>query len=142
MIISFLGTILLVIYSVRNVDVSFWGVLLYVFLLICAFLIYYNIIFFLVTFAFWIIDASDLVWFADDLTRFGTYPLKVYPALLGLIFLTVIPVMLLVYVPVTALLNFLDWKTVVASLIMVVVTSIVSEKFWQVGLRHYSSASS
>lgn len=142
MIISFLITLGLVIYSLRNIVIDWQGLVLYVFLLVCGFWIYYNIIFFLSTFVFWIVDASDLIWFADDITRFGSYPLKVFPDLLGLVFVSIIPVMLLIYVPVTALLNMLDWRLVAMSLVMVVVTTVVSEKFWQKGLRHYSSASS
>lgn len=142
MIIAFLGAIGLLVYALKGVHIIFSGLLVYIFLLLCGFVIYYNILFTLQSMAFWIIDAADLEWFADDLTRFGSYPAKVYPTLMQYLFTGVIPVLLLCYVPVTAILNELDWKMAVASVVMVILTSFVSQKIWTAGLRTYSSASS
>jgi len=141
-IIPFQFSVALFFYSIRNISIGPLDTILFLILLFCGFFIYYNISFALISLAFFIVDADDLLWFADDITRFGSYPLEIYPAAAQFILTFVIPVMLLVYVPTTALMGMVNWTMVIATMVMTVVTWLVSQKIWQLGLKHYSSASS
>ncbi len=141
-VVPFVFALLLFIYALRNTTLLIPDVLIFLFLIACGFLIYYNICFTFATLAFYIIDADDLLWFADDITRFGSYPLEIFPPLARAFLLYIVPVMFLAYIPVTALIGIFHWETVFLSIAMVAATTLVSQKFWQMGLRHYSSASS
>lgn len=129
-------------YSMRNTQVEFTNILLFLLLFICGFIILYNMLFIFVTFSFWVIEGQDLTTFFEESFSYARYPLSVFPSGLAFLFLTVIPISLMNFVPTSALLGMLDWRLAIWSVVMVFVTWFVSQKIWHAGLRHYSSASS
>lgn len=141
-IIPFILSIFVLIYSARNMDVSLISIVLFLILFILGLIIYYNFIFTLITLTFWVIDSDELLWFGDDSIRFGSYPMSIYPTFFGLLLLTLIPIMLVIYVPATAFMGILDYKLAILSPVMVVVSWKISQFIWTKGLKEYSSASS
>lgn len=129
-------------YSLRNTTLEIQNIFLFLVLLICGFIILYNIFFIFASFSFWIVEGQDLVSLFDEIFSFSRYPKTIFPPAASYFLLTIIPILLMVYVPVTALLNILDWQLGVLAIIMVFVSYYLSEKIWHAGLRHYSSASS
>lgn len=134
--------VFLLIYSLRNTVVSIPILLLAFVLFLCGAVILYNLTFAVAAIAFWTVDAKDLTDLMDDVTSFSRYPAEVYPGPIVFLLSVVIPVMMLAYVPATALLSALNWRLGGLSVVMVGVTYLVSDLVWKKGLRHYSSASS
>ena len=132
----------LFIYSLRNLAILPINIFLFLILFVCGLFIFYNFVFTLISFTFWVIDSDDLLWFGDDLVRYGAYPLEIYPKIFSLLLITALPVSLVIYVPATAIIGILNWKLGLMSVVMVFVSWFVSQKIWQAGLRRYSSASS
>ncbi len=132
----------ILIYSLRNAAVTFPGLVLFMALFILGFIILYNMLFLFTSLSFWVIEGQDLTALFEETFSYSRYPMAIFPTAVNVIFLAIVPILLMIYVPVTALFNVLDFKLAVWSLIMVFVTWFVSEKVWHAGLRHYSSASS
>lgn len=137
-----LTTLGVMIYSLRNAPVEFHNVLLFILLLIAGLIILYNTFFAIISICFWTVEGEDLPAMVSEFTSYARYPSNVFPQLVKLFFVFIIPILLVIYVPVAGLLNILTWDFVAATILMLVVTSVVSQKIWKLGLRHYSSASS
>ncbi len=129
-------------FSIKNTRLELINITLFIILFICGFIILYNMLFIFITLSFWIIEGQDLTAFFEETYSYSRYPMSIFPSLVTFIFLTVIPLILMNFVPVSALLGILDWRLAVWSVVMVFITWIVSQKFWHAGLRRYSSASS
>ena len=134
--------IALIVYSLRNTDLSIPGIALGTFLFICGSIILYNLTFAIASIAFLTVEAKDLTDLFNELTSFARYPLAVYPGPMIFVLLFIIPALLFAYVPATVILSMIDWKLVIISISMVFLTHIISNYAWQAGLRRYSSASS
>lgn len=137
-----LFAIILVIYALQGISLTVSMFLLGIFLFFCGVIILYNLLFTVSAVSFWTIESKDLIDLFDEFTSFARYPGEIFPGPVKFILLLVAPVLLFAYVPATAILGFLDGKLAILSVTMVAITWLVSEKVWQAGLRHYSSASS
>lgn len=141
--LSLVVAIVTLLYAMRNMTWQWENLGLFIIFLVCGLVILYSLTSGLAAFSFWLVEGEDLVnLFVWDILDFGRYPISVFPPVIAVILTTIIPVLLITYVPVTAILGMLDWRLGLLSLMMVLVTFVVSEKIWQMGLRHYSSASS
>lgn len=134
--------IILVIYALQGVHLTILMFLLGIFLFFCGVVILYNLLFAVSAVSFWTVESKDLIDLFDEFTNFARYPGEIFPGPVKFILLLVAPVLLFAYVPATAILGFLDWRLAILSITMVIITWGISEKVWQTGLRHYSSASS
>ncbi|MDP1743495.1 MAG: ABC-2 family transporter protein [Candidatus Amesbacteria bacterium] len=141
-LIPFFGSILVVVYASRNLNPSFVGVSLFVLFVLLGIIMLYNVLFTLASLSFWTTEADELVSLVDEVYGFGKYPLKIFPNFVGLFLLTIIPAVLMVYVPSSILMGIFDSKLITLFIVVLFVSWIISEKVWQAGLRHYSSASS
>lgn len=141
-IIPVLLWLAVVVYSLRYLSISLPAMLLFVLFITCGLIILYNITFFAAATCFWIIEADDLVGLIEDVRDFSAYPIKIFPSAVQIVLIFIIPTLLILYVPATAIMNILDWRLAAVSIIMAIVTFIFSNKVWNAGLRHYSSASS
>lgn len=129
-------------YAVRDISFNPINTFLFLFLFICGFIILYNLLFSMMSLVFWIIEGEDLMATVEETFSYSRYPMEIFPTPARAFFLLVIPVLLMIYLPVTALLDIFDWKLGLLTIIMVLVSFIISQKIWHAGLRRYSSASS
>lgn len=141
-ILSFIGAVVIFIYAMRGVPIVPVNILLFMLFLICGLILLYNLLFSLAVISFWSTESSELIDLADEIFSFGRYPIQIFPTPIAIFLMIIIPALLMSYVPATAFIGILDWRLGALSVIMVFVTWFISEKVWQAGLRHYSSASS
>ena len=104
--------------------------------------ILYSLWFSLAALSIWFVK----VWNATEVLRYtlvaGRYPVSAYPPALRLVFVFVLPVAFMTTVPSQALLGAGSWHWAAGSLLMAGGSLIGSRWFWNVALRHYTSASS
>lgn len=141
-IIPFLAALVLVIYACRNLSLLLPNIVFFVLFIVLGMILLYNLLFTVASLSFWTVEADELIGLIDEVRGFGKYPLKIFPTFVGLFLLTIIPAVLMVYVPASMLMGIFDTKLIVLFVIMVILSWILSEKVWRAGLRHYSSASS
>jgi len=117
-------------------------VLLSLALLFAALVILYSLWFVLAALSIWFVK----VWNATEVLRSvlaaGRYPLSAYPPALRLVFTTVLPVAFLTTVPAQAILGIAQPRWLVASAAVALLSLVGCRAFWQLALRHYTSASS
>ena len=141
-IIPFFVALSLVIYASRNLPLSLSNVAFFALFIVLGMILLYNLLFTVASFSFWTTEADEFVGLIDEVMGFGKYPLKIFPSFVGLFLLTIIPAVLMVYVPASILMGIFDAKLIILFIVVLVLSWIISEKVWQAGLRHYSSASS
>lgn len=141
-LIPFAFAVTVLVYSLRNIHVELSSAILFVLFIIFGMILLYNILFSLASLSFWTTEADEFINLVDEILSFGRYPLEIFPGLVGVFLLFIIPAILMAYVPATILLGIVDWKLALLSIVMVFISFIISEKIWRAGLRHYSSASS
>lgn len=141
-IIPFLASMSLVIYASRNLSLSLFHIASFTLFIVLGMFLLYNLLFTIASLSFWTTEADEFVALIDELLAFGKYPLKIFPSFVGLFLLTIIPAVLMVYVPASMLMGIFDTKLIILFVIMLILSWIISEKVWRAGLRHYSSASS
>lgn len=141
-LIPFCGSVLVVIYASRNLHPSLISIFLFLAFILLGVILLYNVLFTIASLSFWTTEADELVSLIDEVYGFGKYPLKIFPNFIGLFLLTIIPAVLMVYVPSSILMGVFDVKLITLFIVILLISWIISEKVWQAGLRHYSSASS
>ncbi|MEY4358923.1 MAG: hypothetical protein RLZZ631_409 [Cyanobacteriota bacterium] len=111
-------------------------------LLLSGALILYSLWFLLAGLSIWFVK----IWNATEVLRYtlvaGRYPITAYPPGLRVLFTVVLPVVFLTTVPAEALLGRASVQWVAGSLATATLSLIGTRAFWQVALRHYTSASS
>jgi ABC-2 type transport system permease protein len=75
----------------------------------------------------------------NKLLRFSEFPLEIFPHLLKLVFITVLPYAVWAYLPVQALLNRIDGLAILSGLSCLLLLWL-SLKFWEFQLKKYTSA--
>ncbi len=105
----------------------------------------------LILYSLWFVLAATSIWFvkvwnATEVLRAvlvaGRYPISAYPAGLRVVFTFVLPVAFLTTVPAEAILGRASNGWLLASLGVATLSVLLSRRFWQFALRHYTSASS
>jgi ABC-2 type transport system permease protein len=130
-------------YSIRQMTIDFWQWFLFGFLFLIGLTIYYFLVHIVIVLSFWIIESEDLVGILEELTDYSRYPMAFFPRPLSAFFIFVVPLLLVVYVPMTVLSpNLFDWKLATISLVMCVILKYVSDFLWRKALQHYSGVSS
>jgi ABC-2 type transport system permease protein len=104
--------------------------------------ILYSLWFLLAALSIWFVK----VWNATEVLRYtlvaGRYPVSAYPPALRALFTFVLPVAFLTTVPAEAILGRAAGPWLAASLAVAALALVASRAFWQLALRHYTSASS
>ncbi len=142
MVIPLLLAIVTFLYALGKIRWNFASLGVFAILFLCGLIILYNFLFILASLSFWIIEGEELMNLSEEIIAFGRYPKEIFPTGMALFLLIIVPALLMVYVPATALLGILDWKLALVSILMVFVTYFISEFVWQKGLLKYSTASS
>jgi len=114
------------------------------FLALCAvgILIHYSLMFMLAAISFWTVRAQGIVWGYYNLFNIARMPDEAFRGLFKVVFTFVLPVLLVSNVPVRVLADKLKSPTLWLVLLgMGVVCALISEWFWRLSVRRYTSAS-
>ncbi len=112
-------------------------------LCIVGVLIHYSLMFILATICFWTVRAQGIVWGYYNLFNIARMPDEAFKGAFKAVFTFGLPVLLVSNVPVRVLANKISSPETWLLLIGIgVVWAILSELFWRVSVRHYTSASS
>lgn len=105
-------------------------------------IIIYNFVVVLASTAFFTIESSQLIRSMYMLNDHAQFPQSIYPQAVQMLFLTIIPIAFLAYVPTLFLIgraSFIQALYVVGGVIL---STVISRIIWHKGLRAYESASS
>lgn len=122
--------------------VTFSSVLIYLLLLANAMLIAYSFHVIVGGMSVRTQEFESAIWVYRDVMTLGRFPVDVYTHIIRSIFVTVIPIGVMISFPAQALLGLLSWKGVIYAMVLGIGFSIGAQIFWQRSLREYSSNSS
>ena len=114
------------------------------FLALCVvgILIHYSLMFMLAAISFWTVRAQGIVWGYYNLFNIARMPDEAFRGVFKVVFTFVLPVLLVSNVPVRVLADKLQSPVLWLVLLgMGGVCSVISEWFWRVSMRRYTSAS-
>jgi ABC-2 type transport system permease protein len=105
-------------------------------------LLYYLSISTLASFGFFVVRAQQVFELFDKATDFAFYPHQIFPGAVQLAMFTVLPVAFFAYIPSMFLLGRGENWMAIGAVVVVIISAVINQWLWRVGLRHYSSASS
>ncbi len=111
-------------------------------MIISAVVLAYSIWTLVMTTSFWLGRIHGFHEVPLSLFRINKYPLDIFNKGLRILFLAILPIGFMVYVPTKFLLGDLGWEWVLLSLLLSSIFLFSTIKFWDFGLKAYSSASS
>jgi ABC-2 type transport system permease protein len=110
---------------------------------IVGILIHYSLMFMLAAVGFWTVRAQGIVWGYYNLFNIARMPDEAFRGAYKAAFTFALPVLLVSNVPVRLLADkFLEPKNWISLLVLCVVWAVISEWFWRISVRRYTSASS
>lgn len=133
--------IAIIIYG-KFLEPSFFQILIYVFLVVNAFIIAASFHVIILAFGIITLEVDNIIMIYRDLTSLGKFPVDIYSKPLKDILTYLIPVGLMVTLPAKALMGLLTPGVVLLSFFLGILLMFLSIKFWKFALRKYSSASS
>ncbi len=136
-----LGILVWVLYTF-HMSLSLKESLIAISLLLCSVIINYAFTLIPNTFSFWLTKITNVNEVMGEIADFGRFPLSIWPKAARVIFLTILPVGFMAYVPVAAFLGRWPWYAVLYTFIFTALLFFVSVKFWNYAIKRYSSASS
>jgi ABC-2 type transport system permease protein len=105
--------------------------------------IHYSLMFILATICFWTVKAQGIVWGYYNLFNIARLPDEAFKGMFKMVFTFVLPVLLVSNVPTRVLADKLAQPEMWLLLVAVgLAWALISEWFWRLSLRHYTSASS
>lgn len=131
-------------YALENMAtaLSAANILLYIFLVMNAIIFFYSFMLIISTINFWTIQSTGLWKFVQGVTWTARYPTDIYLGIWRTIFSFILPIAFIATWPAKAFMGTLSWQNAAYSLIFTAVLFVVANRFWNFGLKHYSSASS
>jgi len=106
-------------------------------------MIHYSMMFILATIAFWTVRAQGIVWGYYNLFNIARMPDEAFKGAFKAVFTFALPVLLVSNVPVRVLADKINSPTAWPLLLGVgLIWALISEWFWRLSLRRYTSASS
>ncbi|OGM09478.1 hypothetical protein A2159_00920 [Candidatus Woesebacteria bacterium RBG_13_34_9] len=133
--------IAVVIYG-KFLEPSFFQILIYILLMINAFIIAASFHIIILAFGILTLEVDNTIMIYRDLMSLGKFPVDIYLKPLKEILTFLIPVGLIATLPSKALMGLLTTRVVLFSFFIGFFLIFVSLKFWAFALRKYSSASS
>jgi ABC-2 type transport system permease protein len=105
-------------------------------------LVHYSLMFMLASVSFWTVRAQGIVWGYYNLFNIARLPDEAFKGVFKAVFTFALPVLLVSNVPVRVLADKLTSPIALSALFgLGVLWAIISEWFWRLSLRHYTSAS-
>ncbi|MSR43683.1 MAG: hypothetical protein EXS29_02600 [Pedosphaera sp.] len=139
------SAVAVMVYAARELHLAPSALQIAGFLALCAIglLIHYSLMFLLSAISFWTVKAQGIVYGYYNLFNIARMPDAAFHGLFKAVFTFVLPILLVVNVPVKLLTNKLQSPLELALLLaMALACFTVSELFWRLSLRRYTSASS
>lgn len=128
------------IFPTINVSSSQW--VYFILSLLLGIIIFYNFGFMVVTTCFWFVKIDSIQDFFNSSMDIGKYPADVFKNTPKLIFSYLIPTIFIAYYPTMILLGKNNWNIFLISFAAALLSSLISQWFWNFALKRYSSASS
>jgi ABC-2 type transport system permease protein len=111
-------------------------------LCIVGLVIHYSLMFMLASVSFWTVRAQGIVWGYYNLFNIARMPDEAFHGVFKAVFTFALPVLLVSNVPVRVLADKLtSWHALVWLLGLGILWAVISQWFWKLSLRHYTSAS-
>jgi ABC-2 type transport system permease protein len=123
-------------------QISIIQVLVGVCMVLCAISIQFSITLLIVCIGFWFPRTENLLEAWYEILGAASYPLTVLPRALYQVFLTIVPVALVAFVPASAFLGVLSGQLFVTALAVTVIFLSAAIGLWCIAIKRYSSASS
>ena len=126
-----------------GVHPTFGGVCGFGALCVVGIFIHYSLMFILASISFWTVRAQGMVWGYYNLFNIARMPDEAFRGVFKAFFTFALPVLLVSNVPVRVLGSRLgSWHAWAILLLIGAIWALISEWFWRLSLRHYTSASS
>ena len=134
----------IVIFAFAHLNVQFtaWKLLQYFVLMINGLMLYYSLMATMMTLSFWIIRADGIIGVYFNIINFSRQPIDIYKGFWKFFFIFIFPMMLTINFPVLAMIRVLSFPYLVWGLLVGFTSLYISHRFWNYGIKHYSSASS
>lgn len=131
-------------YSIGQMTIvlSVANIVLYFILVINAVVLLYSFTLTLATINFWTVQSTGLGRLMQSIFYTSKYPTDIYSGIWKIFFNYVFPIAFIVTWPAKAFLGTLSWQNILYSLMFTVVFFRLANRFWNYGVKHYSSASS
>lgn len=141
---SFLNVIFVFFFSFGKVinKIDLEGLIVFVIMLGLAYWICYLVYFIFASLSLFFINSKTFLDWIFDTADFDRYPAEIYPLNVRILFTFFLPILFFAYVPTALLLGKLGNAYLLFGLIIALALYLVSRFIWQMGLRHYQSASS
>ncbi len=117
-------------------------VAVFVLMLFSATILVYSTWLIIVSLAFWFVRLDNITELFYGFYEAGRYPVTIYRGVIRAVLTFVVPIAFVTTFPASALLGRLDPDTALAGCAFAAVFFLVSNRFWNFAVRHYSSASS
>ncbi len=111
-------------------------------LILVGLFLFYNLYFFLITLNFWLTNLFNLEWLLEIFAEFGRFPTEIFKGTLKVVFTLIIPVAYIGTFPARAFFGESLLPEIIIGIIVIVLSFILTRKFWDFALKRYSSASS
>jgi ABC-2 type transport system permease protein len=125
-----------------QIQFSFLHLLLFFILLINGMMVYYTIMFTLMTLSFWIIRAEGLIGVYFNLTSFSRQPADIYRGILKFFLTFCFPMIITINFPTQVMIRTLSFHYMIWGIFITALFVYGTHKFWNYGVNHYRSASS
>jgi ABC-type uncharacterized transport system, permease component len=121
---------------------SLYTAFAFAFALSCGLAVLYSFWLVLITFVFWFVRIENVTQIFWALFDAGRYPLDIYPGWLRIVVTFIVPVAAITTFPAQGLAGRLSPGSLVVYALLAALSLYASSRFWQYGVRHYTSASS
>lgn len=125
-----------------NIPISFVQLIWLIFLSFFSLILYICLQLILVIPVFWLTKVWSLQSIIGRLSQFMRYPARMFPPVLKTILLIIFPILTVSYVPVATFLEPPRFKLIFFIIFATLVFSLLTQAFWNFGLKKYTSASS
>jgi len=129
-------------FSKLDADITFFGVFLYLLLLLNGILISYAFHVFVASLSVRTQEMESAIWVYRDVMTLGRFPVSIYSEWIRIVLVTALPIGVMISFPPRALMGLLDLKAVVYAILIGVVFHLFSQWFWHRSLMEYTSISS
>lgn len=139
---SFIIVVFLMLYAYSNLttEFEFWPFLVGCVYSVIGTIIFYSLLSIIASLAFWLQRNETLGVLIWNLSQISRYPRQIFGKAFSFILTFMLPFALLASVPAEISLRMIEWQYLVYTVIVCVVIYLLSLKFWQVGIKRYSSA--
>lgn len=117
-------------------------VILFILTVALGLIIFYNIFYIIETLNIWLVNIFNLENLFDAITEAGKFPSQIFQGSARIFFYYIVPVVFIATFPTQILLGRSGVEITIVAIVMAVVTSLFSNRFWNFALKHYTSASS